>query len=70
MDHMTIFIKEATNSKPIQMLEHILMQMNGIERALVDTEDGEVKVTYDRKQIAQEQIINHIKQHGMYPVEQ
>jgi copper chaperone CopZ len=66
---MTIFIKEATSKQPIQTLETILMQMDGIERALVDTEDGEVKITYNESQVAQEKIKNKIQEHGLHLLE-
>lgn len=63
---MTIFIKEATSMQPIQTLETILMQMDGVERALVDTDDGEVKITYNENQVAQEKILNRIQEHGLH----
>ncbi|MED3553251.1 heavy metal-associated domain-containing protein [Cytobacillus praedii] len=65
---MTLFIKEVTSEQPIQILETILIQMDGVERALVDTEDGEVKVTYNDDQITQEQIIARIRHHGLHPI--
>ncbi|MGJ9385361.1 MULTISPECIES: heavy-metal-associated domain-containing protein [Salipaludibacillus] len=58
---MTLFIKEATNEEPIQTLETVLMQMDGIERALVDTKDGEVKITYHESQISEEEITGTIQ---------
>lgn len=70
MEDITFFIKEAVSEQPIQTLETILMGMEGIERALVDIEDGEVKITYDASQIAQEQIQNRIRQHGLHILEQ
>lgn len=69
MEDMTIFIQEATKEEPIQTLEVTLMEMDGIERALVDMEDGEVKVTYNENEVAKEQIITRIKQHGLHVVE-
>ncbi len=66
---MTLFIKEATSMLPIQTLETVLMQMDGVERALVDTEDGEVKITYNENQVAQEKIINKIQEHGLHLLE-
>ncbi|WP_026583720.1 heavy-metal-associated domain-containing protein [Bacillus sp. J33] len=70
MEDITFFIKEAVSEQPIQTLETILMGMEGIERALVDIEDGEVKITFDASQIAQEQIQNRIRQHGLHILEQ
>ncbi|MFB3168419.1 heavy-metal-associated domain-containing protein [Neobacillus sp. 179-C4.2 HS] len=66
---MTLFIKEATSMLPIQTLETVLMQMDGVERALVDTEDGEVKISYNENQVAQEKIINRIQEHGLHLLE-
>ncbi|GAA0329297.1 hypothetical protein GCM10008967_19740 [Bacillus carboniphilus] len=69
MENMTIFVKEATSEQPIQSLENILMQIDGVERALVDMKDGEVKITYDKDKIASEEIIQRIEQHGMHQVQ-
>ncbi|PLR77508.1 hypothetical protein CU633_10255 [Bacillus sp. V3-13] len=69
MAQMTIYVKEAVNEQPIQTLETILSQMDGIERALVDIEDGEVKITYDETQVAQEKIKTRIEQHGLHVLE-
>ncbi|WP_088105593.1 heavy-metal-associated domain-containing protein [Halalkalibacter urbisdiaboli] len=66
MQDMTIIIQEATKEQPIQTLEVTLMQMNGIERALVDMDDGEVKVSYNENEVNKDQIITHIKQHGLH----
>ncbi|WP_028403164.1 heavy-metal-associated domain-containing protein [Ectobacillus panaciterrae] len=66
MADTTIYVKEATNEQPIQTLETILVQMDGIEWAWVDMEDGEVKITYNENEVTQEQIINRIQQHGLH----
>lgn len=66
MKDMTIFIKEATREEPILELETILMKMDGVERALVDVDDGEVKITYNENQIDGESIKNRIQQHGLH----
>ncbi len=66
MNEMTIHIKEATKEEPIQTLEMVLMQMDGIERALVDITDGEVKVSYNENQVSKDEIIKKIQQHGMH----
>jgi copper chaperone CopZ len=70
MEDITFFVKEAVSEEPIQTLETILMGMEGIERALVDIEDGEVKITYNGSRVAQEQIKNRIQQHGLHILEQ
>lgn len=64
MATMTIYVKEATEENPIQALEAMLMGMEEIERALVDIEEGEVKITYDEAQVAEEQIIRRIQLEG------
>lgn len=61
LPNMTLFIKEATNEEPIQTLVLILMQMDGIKRALVDTKDGKVKITYHESQISEEVITGTIQ---------
>lgn len=66
MKEMTIFVKEAINEQPIQTLETILMQIDGVERAIVDTSDGEVKITYNEIQVVQEKIKSRIQQHGLH----
>lgn len=66
MKDLTIFVKEATKEQPIASLENILVQMKGIERALVDTEDGEVKIIFDEEQLTPEMIKNSIEMNGMH----
>lgn len=68
METMTIHIKEATAEKPIQSLEDILAGVQEIERALVDVEDGEVKISFDKNQISAEQIIKRIQLEGFHIV--
>ncbi|MGM0900892.1 MAG: heavy-metal-associated domain-containing protein [Bacillota bacterium] len=63
---LTVYVKEATKENPIQTLEAILIKMDGIERALVDMQDGEVKIAYNDQQVSPEQIKNRIKQHGLH----
>lgn len=69
MEDMTLYVKEATNEKPVQTLETILSQMDGVERALVDMQDGEVKITYNAAQIDEEKIKRRIQQHGLHLLE-
>ncbi|WP_042148549.1 metal ABC transporter ATPase [Paucisalibacillus sp. EB02] len=57
MSEQTIFIKEATSEPGILKVEEILNQLYGIERVLVDTDDGEVKVEFDEKAISKERIV-------------
>ena len=66
MEDMTIYVKEAIHEQPIQTLETILMQIDGVERALVDMNDGEVKIVYNEAMVNQEKIKCSIKQHGLH----
>lgn len=66
MAEETIFVKEATSSQPIQQIEHLLNEMVGIERVLIDTDDGEVKVQFDDKKISKERIVLAIQQHNFH----
>ncbi len=63
---MTVYLKETVKEKPIQTLETILAGMDGIERALVDLEDGEVKIEYNENQLSQEKIMDKILQNGFH----
>lgn len=69
MEEITIFVKEATSEQPIRTLETILIQMEGIERALVDIDDGEVKITYDENLVGHEKIKNSIQEYGLHILE-
>ncbi|MCP8617038.1 heavy-metal-associated domain-containing protein [Salirhabdus salicampi] len=66
MGHSTFFIKEAKEQYNIETLEQTLMNLNGIERALVDTNDGELKLEYDEKQIPLTDIVAHIESRGFH----
>jgi copper chaperone CopZ len=66
MAEATIFVNEATSEQPIQKVEHLLIQLDGIERALVDTADGEVKIAFDDKKISRERILIVMKEHGYH----
>ncbi|MCM3610115.1 heavy-metal-associated domain-containing protein [Planococcus sp. MERTA32b] len=66
MQTMTVHIKEATAEKPIQSLEDILADVPEIERALIDVENGEVKITFDENQISEEQIVQRIQVEGFH----
>ena len=59
----TIFIKEATSEEPIQAIERCLHELNGVERVLIDTDDGEVRIEYDEKVISRERIMITLNQH-------
>lgn len=66
METMTIFVQGATEEKPIQSLESLLAEIPEIERALVDVENGEVKISFDENQISEEQIIQRIQVEGFH----
>jgi copper chaperone CopZ len=66
MAKATIFVNEATSGQPIQQIEHLLNQLDGIERVLVDTADGEVKVEFDDKKISRERIVITLQQHNFH----
>jgi copper chaperone CopZ len=59
----TIFIKQATSEEPIQAIERCLHELNGVERVLIDTDDGEVKIEYDEQRISRERIMITLNQH-------
>jgi copper chaperone CopZ len=63
---LTLYVKEATDRGTIQNLESILTNLNGVERALVDTDDGEVKITYDANQISRQEVEKNIQQNGYH----
>lgn len=63
---MTIHVKEATSETSIQTLETILLKMDEVERALVDVEEGEIKITYDENQMDEDQIIKRIQLEGFH----
>lgn len=68
MRTMTIFVKEATAETPIQSLESVLAGISEIERALVDVDDGEVKISYDENRISEHQIVRRIQLEGFHIV--
>lgn len=70
MKEKTIFIKEAIKAEPIQEVESNLMQIDGIERVLIDVEDGELKIAYDERKIDIGKILIEIQQLGLHPAEE
>lgn len=63
---MTVYLKEATSATSIQELEEMLLKMDEVERALVDVEEGEIKITYDENQMNEDQIIKRIQLEGFH----
>ena len=66
MAEETIYVSGATSGQPIQQIEQVLNQLDGIERVLVDTADGEVKVEFDEKKISRERIFITLQQHNIH----
>ncbi|WP_112180257.1 hypothetical protein [Paraliobacillus zengyii] len=66
MAEVTIFVKEAVDGKPIQEIESILTQMDGMERVLIDTSDGEVKVQFNEEKVTAEQIATTLREHNYH----
>ncbi|WP_223701597.1 heavy-metal-associated domain-containing protein [Sutcliffiella deserti] len=64
MAEMTIKVEEAVKEQPINYLEKVLIQLNGMERALVDIETGEVKIEYNEHKVSKERIMKSIKENG------
>ncbi|RST76050.1 heavy-metal-associated domain-containing protein [Siminovitchia acidinfaciens] len=60
----TIYVDVANNKQAIEKLEQILLQLNGVERALVDIDDGEVKITYSETELQHEAILSTISRNG------
>lgn len=66
MRKMTIYVAEAKSQRPIHELEGLLLNEPGVERALVDVKDGEVKLELDETKIKESQIIRLIKEAGFH----
>lgn len=70
METMTIHVQEATEEKPLQSLESFLLEMEEVERALVDIEEGEVAITFDPAQISADQLAKRIQLEGFHLVKE
>ncbi|WP_072889079.1 heavy-metal-associated domain-containing protein [Ornithinibacillus halophilus] len=66
MKETTIFVKEAVEELSIQKIEKTLMDQDGIERVLIDTDDGEIKIHYNEKHINHEQLIVVLEERGFH----
>ncbi|MCP8970065.1 heavy-metal-associated domain-containing protein [Ectobacillus ponti] len=66
MAEATLHVTDANSAESIQALEGILKDLHGVERALVDTSDGEVKIQYDDTLVSQERIVITLQQHGFH----
>lgn len=66
MAEVTITVKEATAGPTIQKIEQFLHELDGIDRVLVDTADGDVKIQFDAKKITGERIVASLQQHNFH----
>ncbi|MEZ0481776.1 hypothetical protein [Planococcus sp. SSTMD024] len=66
MRKMTIYVADAKSERPIHELEDLLLKEPGIERALVDVEDGEVKLELDETKIKESHVIGLIESAGFH----
>ncbi|MBD8069034.1 hypothetical protein [Bacillus sp. PS06] len=64
MQVSTFFIKDITGAEQIQNLEMLLTQLNGVERALFDTDDHEIKIEYNDQLIELKSIVENIEGQG------
>lgn len=66
MQTTTLYVKEATTETAIENLENILLAADGIERAIIDVSDGEIKIDYTLGKIDEMQIIALIEEYGLH----
>ncbi len=66
MRKMTMYVEEAKSDRPIHELEDLLLKEPGVERALIDVGDGEVKLELDETQVKESQIIRLVKEAGFH----
>lgn len=65
MQTTTLYVKEATTEGPILNIETILMSTVGVERAIIDVDDGEIKIEYSEDKLSPRQLITLIEQYGL-----
>ncbi|CAH0195197.1 hypothetical protein SRABI96_01772 [Peribacillus sp. Bi96] len=65
MQTTTLYVKEATSEGPILNLESILLKTEGVERAIIDIDDGEIKIDHSEDMLSPDQIITLIEQYGL-----
>ncbi|MCT2535417.1 hypothetical protein NC661_18030 [Aquibacillus koreensis] len=68
MSEETFYIRNVIDKETIQEIEKILNQVNGMERVLIDTDDGEVKVEFYGDKVMIEEV-NRILEEHRYQVE-
>lgn len=65
MAETTIYLKKGTSPEIIQRAEQILNQLEGTERVLIDTSDGEIKLEYNGDVLAENKIISVLTEQGL-----
>ncbi|MGE7185718.1 heavy-metal-associated domain-containing protein [Peribacillus sp. NPDC006672] len=65
MQTTTLYVKEATSEGPILNLESILLKTEGVDRAIIDVDDGEIKIDHSEDQLSPDQLITLIEQYGL-----
>ncbi|WP_141993807.1 hypothetical protein [Bacillus sp. B4EP4a] len=65
MQTTTLYVKEATSEGPILYLESILLKTEGVERAIIDVDDGEIKIDHSEDKLSPNQLITLIEQYGL-----
>ncbi|TFJ94414.1 hypothetical protein [Lentibacillus salicampi] len=61
MAEVTIFTDKTGSG--LQQIEQFLMQMDGIERVLADTDDGEVRIEFDEEKISGKRIVGTLQEY-------
>ncbi|MFJ7638829.1 heavy-metal-associated domain-containing protein [Peribacillus sp. NPDC097206] len=65
METTTLYVREATTEGPILNLESILLSTEGVERAIIDVDDGEIKIEYSEDKLSPSQLVTLIEQYGL-----
>ncbi|WP_144528566.1 hypothetical protein [Peribacillus simplex] len=65
MQTTTLYVKKATSEGPILNLESILLKTEGVERAIIDVDDGEIKIDHSEDKLSPNQLITLIEQYGL-----
>ena len=65
METTTLHVREATTEGPILNLESILLNTEGVERAIIDVDDGEIKIEYSEDKLSPSQLVTLIEQYGL-----
>ncbi|MDQ0227403.1 heavy-metal-associated domain-containing protein [Metabacillus niabensis] len=59
------FTLHNENKDNYRELEKFLLTIDGVERALIDVNDGDLKVEYDEDLISEENVIEELKNKGI-----